>query len=70
MSKIIKYAARFGQLSALQNQMVSMAIEFGIDRATLVTETGKAYDDLLEAYSTAAVMIGAEDNNGKEKASA
>ena len=70
MSKAIRYAARFGQLSALQNHLVSMAIELGIDKDTLVVETGKAYDDLNEAYTQAAAIIGLGEDGSKPKASA
>ena len=53
----LQYVARLGQMSALQSQMVSLAIEMDVSRDALVAETAKAYDEQLEAYKIGVAMI-------------
>ena len=47
----LELIARVAQLSAMQTQMVAMAIELKVEKDDLVTETAKAFDDQTAAYN-------------------
>ncbi len=56
----LELIARVAQLSAMQTQMVAMAIELKVEKDDLVTETAKAFDEQTAAYAKVLELIDTE----------
>jgi hypothetical protein len=47
-------AAQLGRLTALQLEVVSLAIEYGISKETFLEETARTWDECVNGYTLAA----------------
>ncbi len=56
----LELIARVAQLSAMQTQMVAMAIELKVEKDDLVSETAKAFDEQTAAYAKVLELIDTE----------
>ena len=56
----LELIARVAQLSAMQTQMVAMAIELKVEKDDLVSETAKAFDEQTAAYNKVLELIDTE----------
>ncbi len=53
----LQYAARVLQLSAMQSQIVALALELGVPKDVFIKETAAAFDEHTATLNTAMGMM-------------
>ena len=53
----LKHVAKVAQLSHMQDQLIAMAIELGVDKDEFVQELSQGWDKQVEAFNTVLAVI-------------